>query len=160
MPSVSDLRREFETPPYSRQVALGTQVEMRCHPPKGKPTPMVTWLKNGSPVREGGNGNLLVTGAGHLIVVKTRWADAANYSCVAENVAARRVSQAAQLAVYGKINFKLPHVPSNHMSITFNQSGFYLRRSHAGQWMINLLVAVRRFNHLMEAFRGQRSMAT
>ena len=127
MPSVSDLRREFETPPYSRQVALGTQVEMRCHPPKGKPTPMVTWLKNGSPVRESGNGgNLLVTGSGHLIVVKTRWADAANYSCVAENVAARRVSQAAQLAVYGKINFKLPHVPSNHMSITFNQSGFYL----------------------------------
>lgn len=104
MPPVSDLRREFETPPYSRQVSLGSQVEMRCHPPKGKPAPMVTWLKNGSPVREGGNGNgnLLVTGAGHLIVVKTRWADAANYSCVAENVAARRVSQAAQLTVYGK----------------------------------------------------------
>ena len=115
MVSVSDLRREFETPPYSRQVALGSQVEMRCHPPKGKPAPMVTWLKNGSPVREGvgvgggnGNGNLLVTGAGHLIVVKTRWADAANYSCVAENVAARRVSQAAQLTVYGKIVFELP----------------------------------------------------
>ena len=102
---VSDLRREFETPPYSRQVALGSQVEMRCHPPKGKPTPTVAWLKNGAPVRQGGN--LLVTGAGHLIVVKTRRADAANYSCVAENVAARRVSQAAQLTIYGKVYLKV-----------------------------------------------------
>ena len=102
-PGFSDLRREFETPPYSRQVSLGSQVEMRCHPPKGKPAPMVTWLKNGAPVRERDGGNLLVTGAGHLIVVKTRWADAANYSCVAENVAARRVSPPAQLAVYGKL---------------------------------------------------------
>ena len=126
MPPVSDLRREFETPPYSRQVSLGSQVEMRCHPPKGKPAPMVTWLKNGSPVREGGNGNgnLLVTGAGHLIVVKTRWADAANYSCVAENVAARRVSQAAQLTVYGKTSalYKLyisnVHITFNHRSIS------------------------------------------
>ena len=33
---------------------------------------------------------------------------------------------------------------------------FYLRRSHAGQWMINLLCVI----CLMEAFRGQISMAT
>ncbi len=101
--SFPDLRREFETPPYSRQVLLGSQVEMRCHPPKGKPTPTVSWTRNGDPVGGGGgNKNLLVTGAGHLIVVKARYADAANYSCVAENVAARRVSQQAQLTVYGK----------------------------------------------------------
>ena len=105
---------------------------MRCHPPKGKPTPMVTWLKNGSPVRvreresgSGNGGNLLVTGAGHLIVVKTRWADAANYSCVAENVAARRVSHTAPLTVYGKINFKLPHVPLHtYATWVLHSSGF------------------------------------
>jgi netrin receptor unc-5 len=97
---ISDLRREFETPPYSRQVALGSQVEMRCHPPKGKPTPTISWTKNGEAVEK--NKNLLETGSGHLIVVKARWADAANYSCVAGNVAGRRISPTAQLTVYGK----------------------------------------------------------
>ena len=35
-------------------------------------------------------------------------------------------------------------------------SYFYLRRSHAGQWMINLLRVI----YLMEAFGSQRDMGT
>ena len=39
--NISDLNKEFEVPPYSQSVQLGSQVEMRCHPPKGKPQPRV-----------------------------------------------------------------------------------------------------------------------
>ena len=39
--TVSVLNKEFEVPPYSQSVELGSQVEMRCHPPLGKPEPKV-----------------------------------------------------------------------------------------------------------------------
>ena len=112
---VSDLRREFETPPYSRQVSLGSQVEMRCHPPKGKPTPTVAWLKNGAPVRQGGN--LLVTGAGHLIVVKARRADAANYSCVAARLLCDTL-RSESLRFLGVANSATRARRSNHNTLT------------------------------------------
>ena len=40
--SLSDLRKEFEVPPYSQSVELGSQIELRCHPPQGKPKPRVS----------------------------------------------------------------------------------------------------------------------
>lgn len=40
--SLSDLRKEFEVPPYSQTVELGSQIELRCHPPVGKPRPRVS----------------------------------------------------------------------------------------------------------------------
>ena len=39
---LSDLRKEFEVPPYSQKVELGSQIELRCHPPGGKPKPRVS----------------------------------------------------------------------------------------------------------------------
>jgi hypothetical protein len=39
---ISDLRKEFEVPPYSQKVELGSQIELRCHPPDGKPKPRVS----------------------------------------------------------------------------------------------------------------------
>lgn len=36
-----DLRKEFEVPPYSQSVELRSQIELRCHPPKGVPKPRV-----------------------------------------------------------------------------------------------------------------------
>ena len=44
----SVLRKEFEVPPYSQSVELGSQIQLRCHPPKGVPKPrvrmMICWL--------------------------------------------------------------------------------------------------------------------
>ncbi len=37
-----DLRRKFETPPYSTNVEVGGQAELRCHPPQGNPEPKVS----------------------------------------------------------------------------------------------------------------------
>ena len=101
---------------------MGSQVQMRCLPPKGKPKPEVYWNKDGSRIEEGTEvrnsryllGQLLffffyhqgylVTGDGHLIIVSARTSDVANYTCVAKNVAASRQSQPAQVTVYGKPN--------------------------------------------------------
>ena len=40
--SILDLRKEFEVPPYSQSVDLRSQIELRCHPPKGVPKPRVS----------------------------------------------------------------------------------------------------------------------
>ena len=97
-----DLKKHFEVPPYSQQVALGSQVQMRCHPPKGKPAPTIKWLQNGSPISPLTDKNFIITGEGHLIVVNATLADTANYTCVAENVATKRLSAPATINVYGK----------------------------------------------------------
>ena len=39
---LSVIRKEFEVPPYSQSVELGSQIQLRCHPPKGVPTPRVS----------------------------------------------------------------------------------------------------------------------
>ena len=40
--SFAVLRKEFEVPPYSQSVELGSQIQLRCHPPKGVPNPRVS----------------------------------------------------------------------------------------------------------------------
>ena len=40
----SVLRKEFEVPPYSQSVELGSQIQLRCHPPKGVPKPRVRMM--------------------------------------------------------------------------------------------------------------------
>lgn len=104
------LKKQFTAAPYATRIALGEQAELRCLPPSGVPPPTVTWLRNGQPLATGGGGggggeaaavsSVFVSGEGHLLVSRARLADQANYTCVAENIAARRVSEPAQLTVY------------------------------------------------------------
>nr|CAD7410914.1 unnamed protein product [Timema cristinae] len=93
-----DLNKHFEAPPYSQAVEVGGSVELRCHPPLGVPPPTVYWLKNSAPLET--DTNLIVSREGHLLVGQARLEDTANYTCVAENVAAHRLSEAARLIVY------------------------------------------------------------
>ncbi|XP_068082848.1 netrin receptor UNC5C isoform X3 [Anabrus simplex] len=95
---VAYLKKQFDSPPYAQQVELERQAEIRCHPPPGVPPPRVYWLRNGVPLEP--DTNLIVSSEGHLLVGQARLQDTANYTCVAENVAARRVSEPAQLTVY------------------------------------------------------------
>lgn len=97
---VSDLKKTFESPPYSLSVEVDRQAEIRCHPPVGMPIPRVYWLRNGAPLEP--DTNIIVSSEGHLLVNQARLQDTANYSCVAENIAARRVSDPALLTVYGE----------------------------------------------------------
>ncbi|KAF2355547.1 UPA domain [Trinorchestia longiramus] len=98
--SVAYLRRHFFEPPYSRSVALESQVEMRCLPPDGQPPPSTFWLKNDRPIDFSVEMNYRVSSEGSLLVLSAGRDDVGNYSCVAENVAAKRESEPASLKVY------------------------------------------------------------
>lgn len=81
---------------------LERQVELRCLAPEGVPPPEITWLRNGVPVEPKKEGsNLIISSEGHLLVVQARLADMGNYTCAAENVAGRRLSDTAILTVLG-----------------------------------------------------------
>ncbi|XP_043525379.1 netrin receptor UNC5C-like isoform X1 [Frieseomelitta varia] len=116
---VAYLKKHFLSPPYSLSVEAGRNAELRCTPPLGVPQPKVYWLKNGSPLEtvasstppasSVANGipndvtaanNFLQTGDGHLTLGRAELRHQGNYSCVAENIAARRVSEPAVLTVY------------------------------------------------------------
>ena len=108
------MKRHFEVDPYSQQVARGKQVEMRCHPPKGRPKPTIYWKSNGRKIDTTKDKNYMITGEGHLIIVAARLGDTANYTCVAENIANLRSSNSASLNVYGKtVLYFLLMMPSN-----------------------------------------------
>lgn len=94
------LRKQFETPPYSQQVAVGSSVQMRCLPPKGKPTPTIYWLKGDRRIDPDKDKNFLLSGDNHLIVVSAQTGDSGNYTCAAENIASTRYSDPATLTVF------------------------------------------------------------
>ena len=110
----ADLKKQFESPPYSVSVEVGQSTELRCLPPLGFPPPRVYWLRDGVPLEShqsqqlGANSNanepadtVLVSSEGHLLVGQARLTHQANYTCVAENVAAKRTSEPASITVYG-----------------------------------------------------------
>lgn len=93
------LRKEFEVPPYSQTVELGSQIELRCHPPVGKPRPRIYWLKDRVEIQPDRDPNYIQAADGHLIIIQTKAKDNANFTCVAENVSNRRLSPVARLQV-------------------------------------------------------------
>jgi len=96
------LRKDFDTPPYSQQIELGSQAQLRCHPPKGSPAARVIgWQKNGVDINDP---NFIASTDGHLILIQARMEDAGNYTCLASNDVLTRSSPPAQLTVYGKNN--------------------------------------------------------
>lgn len=124
---ISVLRKQFEVPPYSKSVELGSQIEIRCHPPLGVPKPRVSydkssffpagektllnaffrplqiyWLKDRVEVQPERDSNYIQAADGHLIIIQAREKDRANYTCVAENVANRRLSPPARLNIHSR----------------------------------------------------------
>lgn len=96
----SDLKKTFEQPPYSVNVEMNHQTELRCLPPQGIPPPQVYWLKNGAVLEP--DSNIIISSEGHLIISEARFQDTANYTCVAENIANKRFSDSVLLKVVGK----------------------------------------------------------
>jgi hypothetical protein len=99
---IADIRKQFITPPVATSVELYGQVAMMCLGPQAAPPAHVSWLKNGSPLGPATAGSMLVSAEGHMLVSQASLQDMANYSCVAENVAGKRISESALLTVYGK----------------------------------------------------------
>ena len=103
--SLTVLRKDFVTPPYSQQIQLGSQAQLRCHPPKGNPAARVIhWEKNGAEIKESET-NFIQSADGHLIIVQAKMENAGNYTCVASNDVLTRRSPSATITIYGKILF-------------------------------------------------------
>lgn len=114
------MKKQFESPPYSVSVEVGHSTELRCLPPLGVPPPRVYWLKNNNPVdtESDNTESLLVSSEGHLLVGQAKLNHQANYTCVAENIAAKRLSEPVGLTVYGKFP-RNPIVRFRNASVRF-----------------------------------------
>lgn len=97
------MKKTFEQSPYSVNVEMDHQTQLRCLPPQGVPPPRVYWLKNGAILEP--DSNIIISSEGHLIISEARFQDTANYTCVAENIANTRFSDSALLKVIGKLNY-------------------------------------------------------
>lgn len=82
-------------------------MELKCVPPAGMPPPRVYWLR-GSQVLQSDTA-VLVTSEGHLLIGQARTQDTGNYTCVAENIAAKRTAPTSQIIVYSTMNFFLKY---------------------------------------------------
>lgn len=103
----SDLKKQFESPPYSVSVEAGQGTELRCLPPVGVPPPRVYWLRNGANLDTDAD-TLFVSSEGHLLLGQAKLSHQANYTCVAENIAAKRLSTPASITVYGQFHQQNP----------------------------------------------------
>ena len=65
----------------------------------------IYWLKDRVEVQPERDSNYIQAADGHLIIIQAREKDRANYTCVPENVANRRLSPPARLNIHGKSNF-------------------------------------------------------
>jgi len=61
----------------------------------------VFWLKNGELVDSSRDVNFIISNEGNLIISQTRLSDSGNYTCGAQNIANRRLSEPAILTVFG-----------------------------------------------------------
>ncbi|KAL1514115.1 hypothetical protein ABEB36_003430 [Hypothenemus hampei] len=62
------------------------------------PPPRVYWLRGGQMLQS--DSSVLVTTEGHLLISEARTQDTGNYTCVAENIAAKRMAPSSQIIVY------------------------------------------------------------
>lgn len=77
----------------------------------GVPPPRVYWLRNNIPV-DTESDTLLVSSEGHLLIGQAKLSHQANYTCVAENIAAKRLSDPVHLTIYGTF------IIGNHITIS------------------------------------------
>lgn len=99
--TTTDIRKSFNQSPTSLRLELGSRAELRCEPPGGFPEPKLTWHKNNAVITSDSEPGISVSG-GTLTFRQVALQHMANYSCSAENIAGRRVSDSAVLIVYGE----------------------------------------------------------
>ncbi|KAK3698557.1 hypothetical protein QZH41_014482 [Actinostola sp. cb2023] len=92
------LRSQFKTEPKDRTVTVGNSVTLKCNPPRGKPTPTVSWLKDGLKLKPDGT-RVHIVEPGSLYISIAQKVDQGRYVCQATNPLGQRRSTPARLTV-------------------------------------------------------------
>nr|XP_034824240.1 LOW QUALITY PROTEIN: netrin receptor UNC5B-like [Maniola hyperantus] len=92
------IKKHFSVAPQSQLVKQYSPVTFRCEAPQAAPFAQLYWLKNGAPVVV--DDNVQVSKEGDLVIKQASLLDMANYTCVAENLAGKRMSEPALLTVF------------------------------------------------------------
>ena len=74
----------------------------------------VFWLKDGERIDVQTDINFIISHEGSLILNQARLTDSGNYTCGAQNMAGRRLSESAVLTVYSKNTFCLCYAVHVH----------------------------------------------
>ncbi|XP_030833475.1 roundabout homolog 1 isoform X2 [Strongylocentrotus purpuratus] len=104
---IAYLREDFREEPVSDQLISGDSAVLECTPPRGYPTPEVTWLKDDQPIILDNN-RVKIVEDGNLLLKELRKDDEGTYKCKAQNVAGERISKDAYLTVQVKPAFINP----------------------------------------------------
>ncbi|XP_022228372.2 netrin receptor unc-5 [Drosophila obscura] len=96
---IAYIRKTFGQSPTSLRLELGSRAELHCEPPGGFPEPKLSWYKSNAAITSDSEPGLAVAG-GTLTFRPVALQHMANYSCSAENIAGKRVSDSAVLIVY------------------------------------------------------------
>ncbi|XP_068207624.1 LOW QUALITY PROTEIN: protein sax-3-like [Palaemon carinicauda] len=98
--TIAVLREEFRVLPMSVSAASGERAEILCVPPKGHPTPELTWSRNGHEIDLNEEPNRIqVLDPGTLVIKEVLQTDEGEYVCHATNPAGKRSSPPAILNV-------------------------------------------------------------
>ncbi|EAA14755.4 AGAP009061-PA, partial [Anopheles gambiae str. PEST] len=94
---VATIKKQISISPKIVRVATGGRAELNCIA-NATPAAKVVWLKNSVPVHANPPFVLLTENA--LLIARVEIQDMANYTCVAENIAGKRVSDPVPITVY------------------------------------------------------------
>ncbi|KAK9752974.1 Immunoglobulin I-set domain [Popillia japonica] len=97
---VAHLKKQFEKYPEDTRVQFGQHAELHCVPPAGVPPPVVYWMRGNQKVEQ--DTTVVISSEGDLVIGQARPQDSGNYTCVAENIAAKRMAPPVQITVVGK----------------------------------------------------------
>ncbi|XP_064548276.1 netrin receptor unc-5 isoform X2 [Drosophila montana] len=97
---IAYIRKSFGQSPTSLRLELGSRAELHCEPPGGFPEPKLSWHKNNALIAGDSDTTGITVSGSTLTFRQVALQHMANYSCSAENLAGKRVSDSAVLIVY------------------------------------------------------------
>ncbi|XP_058122325.1 netrin receptor unc-5-like [Anopheles ziemanni] len=94
---VATIKKQISISPRNVRVGTGGRAELNCIA-NATPAAKVVWLKNNIPVQP--NPPFVLVGDNSLLIARVELQDMANYTCVAENIAGKRISEPVSITVY------------------------------------------------------------
>ena len=93
------LKSTFKKEPQNQNAIAGERVVLECSPPKGRPEPTVSWLKDRKKLQL--DSRVSVDSTGNLIFKIVEKSDEGSYICQATNLFGQKKSSPARLSVTG-----------------------------------------------------------